>query len=111
METYPPPNDTHVPSNKAEHQQAVADAKLWVDGNNTALACIVAAVPADQFHLVEHMTYAKQAWENLRSVSRPHNSLCAATIKSQIMAYCRTADMDNSGFRLKTKSMWEVTGR
>ena len=86
----------HVPGNAAEHHTAVRKAKPWTTGNNIALSRIVAAVPGNQLHLVENSAYAKDAWDNLRSVYQPNNSLRASTIKSQIMTYRCSADMDVS---------------
>ena len=86
----------HVPGNAAEHQTAVRKAKPWTTGNNIALSRIVAAVPGNQLHLVEHTLYAKNAWESLRSVYQPNNSLRASTIKGQIMTYRCSAEMDVS---------------
>ena len=82
--------------NVIEHEQAVARAQPWMTGNNTALARIVAAVPGGQLYLVQDETYAKQAWENLRNMYQPSNSLRAASIKGQIMTYRCTSDMDVS---------------
>ena len=83
-----------VPGNLAEHKEALTQAEPWMTGNNTALSRIVAAVPSHQLHLVKRVTYAKQAWESLRSVYQPRNSLRAATMKGQIMAYCCQSDMN-----------------
>jgi len=85
---------THVLGNATEHQQAVLAAQPWLAGNNSALSRIVAAVPSQQLHLVQHAKYAKQAWEALRSTYQPRNSLRAATIKAQIMSYRCTSDMN-----------------
>jgi gag-polypeptide of LTR copia-type len=84
----------HAPGNLAEHQQALADAAPWMIGNNTALSRIVAALPAHQLHLVKRSEYAKRAWESLRSVYRPRNSLRTSTIKAQIMTYRCQSDMN-----------------
>jgi gag-polypeptide of LTR copia-type len=83
-----------VPGNLAEHEQAVKNADPWMTGNNTALARIVSAVPSNQLHLVKRAKYAKNAWDSLRSVYRPRNSMRAATIKGHIMAYRCQSDMD-----------------
>ena len=85
---------THVLGNAAEHQQAILSAQPWLTSNNTTLSRIVAAVPSQQLHLVQLAKYAKQAWEALRSTYQPRNSLRAATIKSQIMSYRCTTDMN-----------------
>jgi gag-polypeptide of LTR copia-type len=44
--------------------------------------------------LVKRAKYAKQAWDTLRSVYQPRNSLRAATIKRQIMVNRCQSDMD-----------------
>jgi hypothetical protein len=84
----------HIPGNEEEHEDALAHALPWMTGNNSALARIVAAVPSHQLHLVKRVIYAKQAWESLRSVYQPRNSLRGATIKSQIMSYRCQSDMN-----------------
>ena len=84
----------HVPGNLAEHNEALTRAEPWMTGNNTALSRIVASVPSHQLHLVKCATYAKQAWESLRSVYQPRNSLRTATMKGQIMAYRCQSDMN-----------------
>jgi hypothetical protein len=84
----------HVPGNLAEYEQAIKDSEPWMTGNNTALARIVSAVPSHQLHLVKRVHYAKQAWDSLRSVYQPRNSLRAATIKGQIMTYRCQSDMN-----------------
>jgi hypothetical protein len=84
----------HILGNANEHQQALTDAEPWLTGNKSALARIIAAVPASQLHLVKRAKYAKRAWEALRSVYQPRNSLRASTIKGQIMAYRCQSDMD-----------------
>lgn len=86
----------HVPGNEDEHEQALIDAQPWMSGNNTTLSRIVAAVPSHQLHLVKRAKYAKQAWESLRSVYQPRNSLRAATIKGQIMSYRCESNMNIS---------------
>jgi hypothetical protein len=85
---------THVLGNEAEHQQAVLDTQPWMSGNNIALSRIVGALPSHQLHLAQKAQYAKQAWENLRSVYQPRNSLRAATIRGQIMTYRCGPDMN-----------------
>lgn len=84
----------HVLGNLAEHEQALRDAIPWMTGNKTALARIVSAVPSHLLYLVKDAKYAKQAWESLRSMYRPQNSLRAATIKRQIMSYRCQSDMN-----------------
>jgi hypothetical protein len=88
------PSTVRVLGNEAEHEQAVRDAEPWMAGNNTALARIVCAVPGHLLHLVKRTRYAKQAWESLRSVYQPRNSLRAVTIRTKIMTYSRQSDMD-----------------
>jgi hypothetical protein len=88
------PHTIHVLGNQAEHEQALRDAIPWMTGNKTALARIVSAVPGHQLYLVKRAQYAKQAWENLRSMYRLRNSFRAATIKRRIMAYRCEPDMD-----------------
>ena len=85
---------THILGNANEHQQALTAAEPWIFGNNIALSRIVTALPSHQLHLVHSAKYAKQAWDSLRSVYQPRNSLRAATIKGQIMTYRCTADMN-----------------
>jgi hypothetical protein len=80
--------------NNAEHQQALENARPWMIGNNTTMSWIVAAVPGGQLYLIKPSKYAKQAWEILRSVYQPRNSLRAATIKGQIMSYRCQSDMN-----------------
>jgi hypothetical protein len=80
--------------NVIEHRVALQNAKPWLTGNNTTLSRIVAALPSTQLHLIQNIKYAKQAWDNLRSMYQSQNSLQAATIKGQIMAYCCTVDMN-----------------
>lgn len=80
--------------NVVEHQQAITNAKPWMSRNNTTLSRIISALPSQQLHLVKSATYAKEAWDALRSYYQPQNSLCAATIKGQIMAYRCTPDMN-----------------
>jgi hypothetical protein len=82
-----------VPGNVIEHDNAVRAAQPWMTSNNIALSRIVAALPSHQLHLVQHTTYAKHAWEALRSVYQPRNSLRATTIKGQIMSYRCTPDL------------------
>lgn len=55
--------------------------------NNLCLSKIVHAVPTHQLHLVKRAIYAKQAWESLRSVYQPRNSLWASTLESDIITY------------------------
>jgi hypothetical protein len=76
-----------VLGNAAEHHQAMINARPWMTGNTTTLCHIIAAIPGKQLHIIQQTKYAKQAWECLRSVYQPRNSLCASTIKGQIMAY------------------------
>ena len=83
-----------APGNLTQRQQALKNAEPWMEGNDTALAQIVSAVPTQQMHLVNHTEYAKEAWDNLRSTYQPHNSLRASTIKGQIMAYRCQPDMN-----------------
>jgi hypothetical protein len=80
--------------NNAEHQQALENARPWMIGNNTTMSRIVAAVPGGQLYLIKPSKYAKQAWEILRSVYQPRNSLRAATIKGQNMSYRCQSDMN-----------------
>jgi gag-polypeptide of LTR copia-type len=84
----------HVSGNAAEHQQALNDAAPWMAGNNTTLSRIVSALPGHQLHLVKRAIYAKQAWESLRSIYQPRNSLRATTIKGHIMTYRCQSDMN-----------------
>ena len=83
-----------VLGNEDEHRQAIADAQPWMAGNNNVLAHIVASLPTTQLHLALHVQYAKELWDNLRSIYQPQNSLHAITIKGQIMTYRCTADMN-----------------
>ena len=70
--------------NVDEHSHALVNAQPWMVGNNITLAWIVTAILALQLHLIQNITYAKQAWESLRSFYQPHNSLHAASMKGQI---------------------------
>ncbi len=81
-------------SNVDKHSRALINAQPWMAGNNVTLAQIVTAIPALQLHLVQDVTYAKQAWESLRSFYQPHNSLHATSMKGQIMTYHCTSDMN-----------------
>ena len=84
----------HILGNAVEHEQALTEAEPWMTGNNTTLSRIVASLPKHLLHSIEGVKYAKVAWENLRSIYQPHNSLRAATVKSQIMSYRCQPDMD-----------------
>ena len=55
--------------------------------NNLCLSKIVHTIPTHQLHLIKSAIYAKQAWESLRSVYQPRNSLHASTLKSDIITY------------------------
>ena len=77
----------HVRGNRAEYNQAVRNAQPWMAANNLCLSKIVHAVPTHQLHLVKSVIYVKQAWESLCSVYQPGNSLCASTLKSDIITY------------------------
>jgi sensor c-di-GMP phosphodiesterase-like protein len=90
-DTWEPEENVH--GNIDEHYQALINAQPWMTGNNVTLAWIVTAIPALQLHLVQNITYMRQAWESLRAFYQPHNSLWAASIKGQIMTYCCMSDM------------------
>lgn len=80
--------------NREEHDAAVENARPWMAGNNTALARIVAAVPASQLHLLRGIKYAKQAWIALRSVYQPRNSMRSTIIKRDLTNYSCQSDMN-----------------
>ena len=72
----------------ANHQQAVENARPLDDRQQPPLShAIAATLPSQQMHQIERVKYAKQVWENLRSIYQPCNTLRAATIKGQIMTY------------------------
>ena len=77
----------YVRGNQAEYDQAVHNAEPWMAANNLCLSKIVHAIPTHQLHLIKSAIYAKQAWESLRSVYQPRNSLHASTLKSDIITY------------------------
>lgn len=87
------PSTVRVLGNATEHQQALVDAQPWLAGNKTALSRIRAALPSHQLHLAR-VEYAKQVWENLRSVYQLQNSRLARNTERQIMTYRCTSDMD-----------------
>ena len=84
----------YVDGNHAEYQQKIEESKPWMDANNLALTTIVNAVPSSQIHVVENAIYAKQAWESLRSVYQPINSVRAARIEHEIKTYRCPSDAD-----------------
>src|ERR1700755_124742 len=57
----------HALGQEDEYEQALTDTAPWMAGNNTTLARIVAAIPLNSLHLVEHARYAKDMWNNLLS--------------------------------------------
>jgi hypothetical protein len=87
----------HVQGSSAEeHKQKTEESggEPWMAANNLALAKIVCAVPGAQMHLVEDAKYAKQAWESLRSYYQPGGVFRAQAIRSNIVTYRCTPDMD-----------------
>ena len=83
-----------APSNIIEHKNAVWAAEPWMTANNQALSRIVAALSGHQLLLVQNATYTKDAWESLKENYQPQNSICAATLKRDIITYCCTPDMN-----------------
>lgn len=86
----------HIPSNAVERDAAIAAAKPWKDNNDLCLTKLVNAVPGNQIHLVKRVPYAKTAWDNLRSIYQPMNSLRATALKSDILTYRCQANMNVS---------------
>ncbi len=85
---------THILGNAVKHEQALMAAKPWITGDHSTLSHIIVALPANQLHLMQHVQHAKQARDNLHSHYQPRNLLCTATIKSQLITYCCTPDMN-----------------
>ena len=86
----------HIQWNQAEYDTAVTNAQPWMEGNYLCLSKIVNATPSVQLHLVEGSDYAKDAWESLRALFQPQNSLRASTIKADIMGYRCHSNMNVS---------------
>lgn len=63
-----------IPGNKGEYN-AVEDAEPWMSGNSLILSKIVFAVPDRLLYLVRPAEYAKKAWQNIKMLYPPINSL------------------------------------
>ena len=64
--------------------------------NNTALSKIVNAVPKSQMHAVKGIIYAREAWNNLRDLYQPLNSMLAEVSLGNFHSYRCTLTMDVS---------------
>ncbi|TDL22679.1 hypothetical protein BD410DRAFT_722679 [Rickenella mellea] len=84
--------DTFTTSgNTAEVKAAKIATEPWLKGNTKTITKIIKAVLADQVHLVQEAVYAKEAWRALCSVYQSGNSVCTASIKTNIMSlWCTT---------------------
>ena len=85
-----------VHGNATERNQALDDAKPWMTQNNTALSKIVNAVPKSQMHAVKGIIYAREAWNNLRDLYQPLNSMLAEVSLGDLHSYRCTPTMDVS---------------
>jgi hypothetical protein len=88
-----------VHGNATEHNKALDNAKPWMTQNNTVLSKIVNAVPKSQFsqmHAVKGIIYACKAWNNLRDLYQPLNSMLAEVSLGDLHSYCCTPTMDIS---------------
>jgi hypothetical protein len=85
-----------VHGNATERNHALDDAKPWMTQNNTALSKIVNAVPKSQMHAVKGIIYAREAWNNLRDLYQPLNSMLAEVSLGDLHSYRCTPTMDVS---------------
>ena len=76
------------------HQQKTKEAEPWTEANDLVHTKIINSTPHSQLHLIEDTSYAKIAWERLRSAYQPRNSLRATSLKKDITTYRCTPDMD-----------------
>jgi hypothetical protein len=84
------------PGNKDEFEQKTKQARPWMAANNITLARIGRAVPGDQFHIVDHIRYAKEAWQSLYDHYQPRNSLRSSSLRTSILKNRCTLEMDLS---------------
>jgi hypothetical protein len=79
------PRTYYVTGNADEFNAKSKAAKPWMAANNITLSKIGRAVPGDQFHIIDHIRYAKEAWQSLHSHYQPRNSLRSSSLKSYIL--------------------------
>jgi hypothetical protein len=80
------PDGLYGTTDKAEFDRKSKEAKLWMTVNNITLAKIGKAVPGDQFHIIDRIRYAKEAWQNLHDHYLPRNSLRSASLRTSILS-------------------------
>lgn len=87
-------SEVEVAGNAAERQKAINDAKPWTEKNDLTRAIICQALANRQLHLVKHLPYASQIWQELRRKFLKPDSSISNSKKTSLLTYLCTSDMD-----------------
>lgn len=87
-------SEVEVAGNVAECQKAIDDAKPWTEKNDLTRAIICQALANRQLHLIKHLPYASQIWQELRRTFLKPGSSISNTKKTALITYLCTPDMD-----------------